>query len=466
MAELKFKILGDLKGLEDQIKKFAQNGVKLNLKSDMDSFFKGMSGGVMGKPSPAGGAGGLGSLLGRGGLLLTVLGAIKNSVTKMLDHLAESSASLKAVRLIQQQSYKIFMKPFGDFLGTLLKPMSMWLLKMAIRFNQLFGTQTTTDAGEAAKVTGAKETVGFATGAVAGATAGGIAGAAGLGVGAVPGALIGGTIGALAALWPQIKKGVENIWLIISEWFEVFKEGFVTFFTKTLPEALGKAWDATKKFFMDTLPEALGEMIGHIQIFFTKTLPEFFTKTIPNALSNAWQTVWDFFTVTLPDTLAKAWESVYKWFTVDVVNFFTTTVPTFFANAWKKVSDFFTVDIPKAFDGLFSYFTNLVNKVKSIYSSIKDKVVEGYNKVTGQSSGKPTALGGIYDTRTTLQVGERGPEAVIPLSKLGSLNSGGSQTINVSGNTFRDRDDIDYLVRQIKDTMRTQARMRTSYGVF
>jgi hypothetical protein len=43
------------------------------------------------------------------------------------------------------------------------------------------------------------------------------------------------------------------------------------------------------------------------------------------------------------------------------------------------------------------------------------------------------AAGGIVNSPTLAMIGEKGPEAVIPLSKLGDMGGGGGITINVSG---------------------------------
>lgn len=67
----------------------------------------------------------------------------------------------------------------------------------------------------------------------------------------------------------------------------------------------------------------------------------------------------------------------------------------------------------------------------------------------------PMATGGIVRKPTNALIGESGPEAVIPL---GSGGFGNNITINVTGNNFRSRDDINYLVDKVKSALSLELR--------
>lgn len=124
-------------------------------------------------------------------------------------------------------------------------------------------------------------------------------------------------------------------------------------------------------------------------------------------------------------------------------------------------------------------WTGIGNMIKSVWQSIKDSVAEGanwiiekvntvinaLNRVSSFSAGvfgksgasmqisniPMFAEGGIVNSPTIGMIGEAGPEAVIPLSKMGSM---GGTTVVINNPEFRSRDDEDRLKRMLDQYFR------------
>jgi hypothetical protein len=83
----------------------------------------------------------------------------------------------------------------------------------------------------------------------------------------------------------------------------------------------------------------------------------------------------------------------------------------------------------------------LMKKMDEIASKMKRKVnidvviTERVNKIVATVSGgiPQMAEGGIVNRPTLALIGEAGPEAVVPLSKMGGMGGGGDININVNG---------------------------------
>lgn len=145
--------------------------------------------------------------------------------------------------------------------------------------------------------------------------------------------------------------------------------------------------------------------------------------------------------------------------------------------------DFVVMQI-KAFGELLAFYwtqlwTGIGDTLKSIWQGIKDAVAEGANwviakvnavieslnsvarlggSVFGMSSKVPQlstipkfADGGIVTGPTVGLIGEAGPEAVIPLSKMGNM---GGTTIIINNPEFRSREDEDRMKRMLEQYFR------------
>jgi len=118
---------------------------------------------------------------------LTIVGA---AAIAILGVLKKASPYLKGILSMFSRAFMLFFRPFGDFLATLLRPLAIMLMKMAVSWLKF----TRTKAGKAA--------VGGLMGAAAGAAIGSVL----PGVGTAVGAIVGGVIGIINALFPGFLK--------------------------------------------------------------------------------------------------------------------------------------------------------------------------------------------------------------------------------------------------------------------
>jgi hypothetical protein len=89
---------------------------------------------------------GTGTATGGGGLLTGgLMGSLVTGIKSMVDLLGKtvkfmekSSPYLAGVLGVLNRAFMIFFRPFGDFLATLLRPVAIWLLRMAISFMTWF----------------------------------------------------------------------------------------------------------------------------------------------------------------------------------------------------------------------------------------------------------------------------------------------------------------------------------------
>ena len=110
-----------------------------------------------------------------------------------------------------------------------------------------------------------------------------------------------------------------------------------------------------------------------------------------------------------------------------------------FFTVWNAIKDFFT----SLWDGMLNVFNSAIQKIKDAISAI----VSAYNSAVAVVSAPIKAVGsavksvvskfadgGIVTGPTLGLVGEAGPEAIIPLSQLGS--AGGGVVINLQGDFY------------------------------
>lgn len=98
-------------------------------------FFRGIRAGIFGGRAE-GITGFLGKILGS----LALLGGSLKAIQMGLRDFISASPYLKGTFEILNKALMLFFKPFGDFLGTLLRPLAMIILKVALAFYKWIGT--------------------------------------------------------------------------------------------------------------------------------------------------------------------------------------------------------------------------------------------------------------------------------------------------------------------------------------
>lgn len=318
------------------------------------------------------------------GAMLGVLYGIKKAADKMLNQMIRSSPYLQGMLSVLDRAKMYFWRPFGDMLGTLIKPLAIKLLKLSAKWMEFSRTpagKVTTKALGGAMAGG---TVGAGVGAVVGGLAGGPLGAV---AGGAVGGILGSMIGATIALLKDALKGVKNIGIIIKAWLDYFVEKI---FGINMDEVRAKV--AT--FLYETLPN-----------FFTKTLPEFFNNLwtkiketgtkikseLKDKLTGIWEGIKElgkYLWQGLTNKLSEAWETLKsfgQWLWDKVTNPFVQASIKLL-NFGKWVWDTITKPLKTIKDNLSSLGTYLWNKITDALSSIWEKLKNigtyMYRKVT------------------------------------------------------------------------------------
>jgi len=127
--EFKIEVPITLKGGNEGNRVGIQIGDKIaaQLNKSLKAIGIGQQGKEIGLPGSMGISRGLKAI----GVAIAAVGA---GITLMVGLLAKASPYLKGILDIFGRSFMMFFRPFGDFLGTLLRPMALLMMKMAVAF--------------------------------------------------------------------------------------------------------------------------------------------------------------------------------------------------------------------------------------------------------------------------------------------------------------------------------------------
>ena len=161
-----------------------------------------------------------------------------------------------------------------------------------------------------------------------------------------------------------------------------------------------------------------------------------FTISVWNAIKGFLTTIWE----AIRTTLASVWDSIK-----------TST-----ENAWTGIANAVKVGVNSAI-GFINALIEAWNRIEFTLPKVDVPFVGTFGGFTISTPNIPkiTPLqeGGIVRSPLRALIGERGPEAVIPLEKMGRF--GGITNITITGNTFMDDEDAavkigDMIVRRLE----------------
>jgi len=142
---------------------------------------------------------------------------------------------------------------------------------------------------------------------------------------------------------------------------------------------------------------------------------------------------------------------------------------------WEEIKSIGTwfKELPgKIWEGMKSAFEWLGDKIMSIWQILKKpfdwlsdgikKMVNGVIKLINKVPGvniPQLANGGVVTSPTLALIGEAGPEAVVPLNKMGKM---GSTTVNINNPSVRNDSDIKKIVSEVSKHLQRENRRRFS----
>jgi phage-related protein len=200
-------------------------------------------------------------------------------------------------------------------------------------------------------------------------------------------------------------------------------------------------------------------------------------QKISDFFVNVWASIKETFNVAIQE-IAMVWNEVWQAISDFITPIWEAIKGTVQAGwTWLKTKfQEFTEPIRKAWNGLWD---GLASGVTTAWESVKNTVKQSINwiiekinvvinainavaqkgaKVIGFNAPQipnipMLAKGGIVNSPTLAMIGEAGPEAVVPLSKMGGMGMGG-MTVIINNPEFRTRDDETRMRRMLDDYFR------------
>jgi len=397
---------------------------------------------------------------------LKFMSKISKGISKFVGFMAKHSPALKQQLIVLRKGISVFLRPIGDIMAKFMRPMAVWVMKVAQKWYSIFGTGSKEKTSNSYIEDQIKQ---LETEKESAIIAGDDEGAAKIQeqIDALQGKLKSSLWDNIAnfftATLPQVTK---DAWNGIVKFFNTTLpkaaqdawNGIVNFFNITLPKAAGDAWNSILNFFGTDFPYALGRFVGLVENFFTDTLPK--------AAQKAWDNINKFFEETLPNAARDAWARILRY-GQDVYDnigaFFRDTLPKAIKDAWNGIDRFFTITIPGWFQTLVNKFTNAWDRIKNFGSNTWDSVKDaGKNFISGYKSTKAVggsiAQTGLYQ----LHAGER----VVTSGDVQRANNSNSMSVNNTFNisaTINNDMDIRELANRLADLNETELRRRVSY---
>lgn len=123
-------------------------------------------------------------------------------------------------------------------------------------------------------------------------------------------------------------------------------------------------------------------------------------------------------------------------------------------------------DVAKLGASIVSTAKSALSLIVNFFIDALNSIIKFINGITGMAGVKPMAMmghvalaqGGVVSKPTMALIGESGPEAVVPLSQIGSM--GGNITVNIHNPML----DSKSRIRELSKELQTALRGRTSYG--
>lgn len=484
--------LEEVEQLEPEVDNTELSG---DLSAGAGGAFAGAVPGERGRPAPdlergaaeGGGGGGVaaaaagevaGSALGGiskvGGMMKVALGgAVAAGILSGVNKAAQASPLMRSQVEMFSTAMSLFFRPVGDMMGRYFQPFALGALQMAHRFVEIsdeeglmVGVQyIAEETGERTMDLATDEEAGFGRvvgglagaggGALAGAKAGGALGsflgpagtAAGVGIGAIGGGLLGSKIGGdiQETIGAEVDMSMPSLDDSIGENLGFAAGGFagreVGEFVQTNLEAdAEEARAALEEYSFPELPNLSNLSWPALPGLSGLSWPE-----LPSLGSLTWPS--------LPSLSSLGWPRLPSLNTLD-----WPRLPSLRSLEWPRLPSLRSLDWP-GLPNLSSMSWPALPDLSDLeWPSFPDLNITG-GRTDGDGGGVLEVIGvgaegGIVDQPTLSVIGEAGPEAVVPLDRMGSplprATGGGSGSGSVEVDLAPVENKIDDLIREVR----------------
>lgn len=294
--------------------------------------------------------------------------------------------------------------------------------------------------------------------------------------GAAIGALVAGIVW-IVKNWEMIKDKAVAIWDAIADYF-VGKwdamTGAIYSAWNSVKDFFAKVWDQIKVVFDFAIQVLVGLVIiafdamgidivrifQGIQAFFGDSWADIQNKfnEALTAIKTLWTTIW----TTIGNFIGPIWEKIkgaalagLAWIR-DKFKELAAPIESAWNSLWAGLTSTVTMAWESVKNVIKSSINWIIDKVNAVIKAINEVAAKGAAalKVSAYQIPLVPALaeGGVVTRPTIAMVGEAGPEAVIPLSKMGQM--GGGMTININNPQVRSDSDLDRMKEMIEEVMR------------
>ena len=237
-------------------------------------------------------------------------------------------------------------------------------------------------------------------------------------------------------VWNGVKTFFRELWELITEIFDLWLTGWTVVFQTALDGLKviwETVWNGVKTFFRE-----LWELITEIfDLWLTGWTVVF--QTALDGLKVIWETVWN------------GVKTFFQDIWIEVQGIFDTFV-TGFTAAWSSLWTNLSGPVKEGVNTVIGYINSMLTAWNALDFSIPKINIPSFT-IAGKTIGGGTfggqtfkvpqmptipslAEGGIVTSRTLAELGEAGPEAVVPLSKLGALGGGGGAQVHIHGDVY------------------------------
>jgi len=264
--------------------------------------------------------------------------------------------------------------------------------------------------------------------------------------------------------WDEIKEKTEKLkGAIIDNWEKI--ANFLNGILAIIQHVFEEVWGRIAEFVTEKINEIKDEIKGRIDDIiwafdvFREKITEIWTKTM-ESLRKIASVIWD----AIGGDVMKG---------INFLKSIISSVGNEIKNIWKSFWDF----LSKKANDAWRTISGPINSIIAIFDRVRNAATSAFDAVknvagtvssigageAGVSSILPFQKGGIVTRPTLGLLGEAGPEAVIPLSRipLGGMGGAGIYTnITITGNTFMsDQDAAEKIGDMIIDQLREQVKI-------
>ena len=286
-----------------------------------------------------------------------------------------------------------------------------------------------------------------------------------------------------SAVWSAVSSFAQSVWDAITGFISSAITGVQTVISNVV-SAISATWSSV----WNTIKTVASAVWAGIVAFVTGYINavKLVISTVINAIKSIWSSVWN----GIKSVAKSVWEGIVGFVKTYINNVKTniSNILNTIKSIWSSGWNFVKTTVSNIWDGIMGFFSGAVSTVSGIFGRIGDAIMtpfrNAFNSIAGfwnNTVGKISftipdwvpgvggsgwsvpnipmlAKGGVVTKPTLAVVGEAGPEAVIPLSKL-------SQHVPEGGGGGMASGDVDRIIYALQKLAERPVEVQADIGV-